>query len=324
MKILLCNDAYPKAVEQLNLMLPEHTCTSCAVADVEQNLDGVDVVIPSVAKLTAEIIQKGTFGLIQQLGIGLDTVDITAATSNGVWVAKVPGAGSGNAESVAELAVLFILALARRFEEARLNVVQGVFFKPAGRSLLGKTVCIVGLGDIGVALAQRLQPFGVKLKGVRKRLSAGSPAGLSFEGVYGMDDLAGAFGDSDFVVLAIPETDETRNFINQRSIAVMKPGCFLVNVGRGGLVDAAALLEALRSGQIAGAGLDVFKDEPANPEDPLFKENVLATPHIGGNTDASSAGILQAIAENVRRFAAGQQPANVVNSPLTPRVFSRT
>ncbi|MBY0545676.1 MAG: 2-hydroxyacid dehydrogenase [Candidatus Obscuribacterales bacterium] len=319
MKILLCNESYPKAVEQLNQALPEHTCVSCAVTDVAQNLDGVDVIVPSIAKITAEIIQQGNFGLIQQLGIGLDTVDIPAATERGVWVARVPGAGSGNAESVAELAVLFILASARRFDEARRNVAEGVFFKPIGRSLLGKTVCIVGLGDIGVALAERLQPFGVKLKGVRKRPEIGAPEQLRFLGVYGMEDLASAFADSDFVVMAIPETDETRNFINQKSIALMKKGCFLVNVGRGGLVDHDALLEGLRAGQIAGAGLDVFKDEPANPDDPLFKENVLATPHIGGNTDASVAGIIRVIAENVRLFAAGQTPQHVVNAPVNLR-----
>ncbi len=322
MKILLCNDSYPRAVDKLNSMLPGHQAFSCPTDEVAQNIEGVDVVIPSVAQITAEIIQLGSFGLVQQLGIGLDTVDIDAATASGVWVARVPGAGSGNAESVAELAVLFILALARRLDEARKNVAAGVFFKPTGRSLLDKTVCIVGLGDIGTALAERLIPFGVKLIAVRKRPEAGAPQHVPIDFIYGMDQLSDAFSKSDFIVLAVPENQETRDLINDKTISMMKPGACLVNVGRGGLIDCDALLSGLRSGQIAGAGLDVFREEPVDPNHPLFKENVIATPHIGGNTDASVAGILNSIAENVKRYASGAQPFNIVNAPDQPRCRS--
>ncbi len=317
LKILLCNDSYPPVVERLRTLLPEHEVTCCHPSMTENSLEGVDVVIPSVAQITERVIKRGTFGLVNQLGVGLDNVDLETATSCGVWVARVPGAGSGNAESVAELAVMFMLALSRRYLEARKNLDDRVFFKPSGRSLLGKTVCLIGFGDIGVELARRLIPFGVRIKAVRRRSELPGPADIPAT-MYGLDNLAEALGDSDFVVLALPETKDNKNLINSQTIKLMKRGAYLINVARGGLVDLDALLASLQSGHIAGAGLDVFTDEPTDPTHPIFKENVLATPHIGGNTDASYLGITAAIAENVRRFERGEQPINVVNSLTTP------
>ncbi|HEY9790392.1 MAG TPA: 2-hydroxyacid dehydrogenase [Candidatus Obscuribacterales bacterium] len=319
MRVLLCNESYPQAVERLNALLPGHQVSSCRPDSVGENLAGIDVIIPSVAKIDAELIEKGAFGFIQQLGVGLDSVDIGAATKCGVYVAKVPGAGSGNAESVAELAIMFMLVLSRRLFQARENIAKGVFFRPGGKSLLGKTVCIVGFGDIGTELAKRLLPFGITIKAVKRRPAVADHGEFANVGIYGADQLADAFSDADFIILALPETPETASMINRRTIEMMKQGVFLINVGRGGLIDDEALLEGLRSGQIAGCGLDVFRNEPMDPNDPLFKENVVATPHIGGNTDASFLGVTAAIADNVKRFASGQKPLHVVNAPARPR-----
>ncbi|MBX9667009.1 MAG: 2-hydroxyacid dehydrogenase [Candidatus Obscuribacterales bacterium] len=317
LKILLCNDSYPPVVERLRTLLPEHEILCCHPSATEDSLDGVDVVIPSVAQINERVLERGSFGLVNQLGVGLDNVDIEVATRCGVWVARVPGAGSGNAESVAELAVMFMLALCRRYLEARNNLENSIFFKPSGRSLLGKTVCVIGFGDIGIELARRLIPFGVQIKAVRRRPQLPTPSDIQAT-MYGMDNLQEALADSDYVVLALPETNENKNIINRQSIKLVKPGAYLINVARGGLVDLDALNEALQSGHIAGAGLDVFVEEPTDPTHPIFKQNVLATPHIGGNTDASYLGITAAIAENVRRFERGETPLNVVNSLTTP------
>lgn len=317
MKILLCNDSYPPVVERLSSLLPGHEVLTCHPSAVAEHLHDIDVIIPSVARITAEIIERGTFGLIQQLGVGLDNVDIPAATEYGAWVARVPGAGSGNAESVAELAVMFMIALCRKYVQARKNIDEGVFFKPGGKSLLNKTVCIIGFGDIGTELARRLVPFGVNLKAVRRRPEADVPDNLNVK-MYGLNDLASALADSDFVVLALPENSQTKELINRETLALMKPGVYLINVARGGLIDHAALLDALKSGHVAGAGLDVFVEEPTDPNDPIFQENVLATPHIGGNTDASYIGVTSAIAENVKRFEAGERPLHVVNELNVP------
>jgi phosphoglycerate dehydrogenase-like enzyme len=315
LRILLCNDSYPQAVERLNTLLPGHQVISCRPSAVGENLAGVDVIIPSVAKIDAEIIEKGAFGFIQQLGVGLDTVDIDAATKYGVYVSKVPGAGSGNAESVAELAVMFMLTLSRRLYQARENIARGIFFRPGGKSLLGKTVCIVGFGDIGTELARRLAPFGMTIKAVKRHPAKVDRHGIANVRIYGADQLAEAFADSDFIVLALPETSETTSMINRETIGMMKEGVFVINVGRGGLIDDQALLEGLRSGHVGGCGLDVFRREPMDPDDPIFKENVVATPHIGGNTEASFLGVTEAIAENVKRFANGEKPLHVVNAP---------
>jgi phosphoglycerate dehydrogenase-like enzyme len=113
---------------------------------------------------------------------------------------------------------------------------------------------------------------------------------------------------SDFVVLCLPVTRDTKQIVNRNTFALMKSGAYLINLSRGGLVDRYALEEALNSGQIAGAGLDVFWEEPPDPEDPIFKNNVLATPHIGGSTDVSLKGIVKAVAENIRRVARNQKP----------------
>jgi phosphoglycerate dehydrogenase-like enzyme len=318
MKILLCNDSYPLAVQRLENLLPDAQVFSCAPNEVMQNLAGVDVIIPSVARITSEIIERGTFGFIQQLGVGLDPVDIDAATKYGVWVARVPGAGSGNAESVAELAIMFMLTLARRLTQLRKNLDNGIFFKPTTQALLGKTVCIVGLGDIGTCLAKRLQPFGVKLKAVRKRIELAVPEELCIDKVYPTAEIEDAVRDADYVVLALPETGETRQIVNAKVIAAMKQGSYLVNVARGGVLDTDALLSALQSGHIAGAGLDVFWEEPVDPKHPLFSQNVVATPHIGGNTDVSFLGITTAIADNVKRYASGETPLHLANHLTVP------
>lgn len=286
------------------------------------HLDRAQVLIPSVAHISSEIISRGEFGLVQQLGVGLDSVDVEAATRAGVWVARVPGAGSGNAESVAEHALLLMLALSRRLPQACKNLEDGIFFKPSGVALLGKSVCIIGLGDIGTALALRLRPFAVRTLAVREHPEHGAPPETGIEHVYGWQDLPQALGHSDYVVLALPDTSGTHNLIDHHALQAMKAGAFLINVGRGGVINTDHLLLALKSGQIAGAGLDVFWEEPVDPHHPLFQQNVIATPHIAGNTDASLAGCTRVMAENIKRYALGEAPLHTVNSPPHPRTIA--
>ncbi len=313
LKVLICNTSYRKIEEQLAAMLPRTQVVSCEPASVSQSLDGVDVVIPSFARLDSAVITRGSFGLIQQLGVGVDSVDIKAATLAGVWVANVPSGGSGNAESVAELAIVQMITLARRLDEARANVSKGVFFKPTGMSLLNKCVCLVGLGGIGKALAERLRPFGVHLIAVRQHPEHGAPQSLGIEKVYGAHQLHEALSQADFVVLALPENDSNRKLIDSAALSSMKRGSYLINVARGGIVDMDALVAALHNNHLGGAGLDAFEEEPMDPKHPIFQENVVATPHIGGNTDESVRGILAAVVENIKRYAAGQPPKNALN-----------
>jgi phosphoglycerate dehydrogenase-like enzyme len=129
--------------------------------------------------------------------------------------------------------------------------------------------------------------------------------------VFGPDRLSDALGDADAVVLAVPRTDETRALFGRAEFAAMKPAALLVNVARGRLIDDAALIEALRTGEIAGAGLDVYWEEPVDPKDPIFRYNVFTTPHIGGSTDVSITGIVQVVADNILRVEKNEEPLYV-------------
>jgi phosphoglycerate dehydrogenase-like enzyme len=264
-----------------------------------------------------ELIRQGTFGLIQQYGVGLETVDISAATANGVMVARIPSEESGNAASVAEHTILLMLMLSKRWNEVvrtRKPGLQTRWGSPTGQAMLGKTVCIVGLGGIGRELARRLAGFKVMIVTVDEHPGRTVP-GVDIARSFPLSRLCEAVGEADYVVLCINYTPDRFHLFGVKEIAAMKKGAFLVNVARGGLLDPVALLASLRTGQVAGAGLDVFWDEPVDMTHPIFSENVIATPHIGGVTDVSYEGIAQAFAENMRRYAAGETPLYLANAP---------
>jgi len=277
------------------------------------------VICPFGAKIGAQVISGGSFGLVHQFGVGLDRVDIATATRLGVLVARVPGDVSGNADSCAELAVLHLLALFRRLDESRAALAESRWpHRPVGRSLLGTTVLIVGLGAIGAALASRLAPFGPRLLGVRARPELGGPAGVEL--VAGPDQLPGLLAQSDAVMCCAVLHDGNAGMFGQAEFAAMRPGAVFINVARGGLVDEAALLAALESGQVGAAGLDVFSHEPADPQSPLIQHpNVIATPHVGWHTEVMFRQTGEAFAANLMRYSRGEQPLWTVNSPAMRR-----
>jgi len=275
------------------------------------SLAGFDIVIPTMTRITAEhIATADRLKLIQQVGAGVEGVDVDAARRAGIAVANVPSDTSGNAESVAEMGIYLMIALARRAREMRRSIKQGVIGSPFGMALKGKTVGILGLGGIGKALVHRLRPFGVKLHGIKRHNAEATRAGLGLDWAGTLAELEQLLATCDFVVVALPDTPETHGLIGARELGAMKPEAFLINLGRGGLVNREALLEALDSGAIAGAGLDVFWQEPPEPDDPVFRYNVIATPHVAGATDISVEGILEGATTNIRRLAAGQPILN--------------
>jgi len=313
MKILFCTDAFKPGVERLKALLPEYEITICKKEEVRENLEGVQVIIPAHARIDEEVVKRGAFGLIQQFGVGLDSVDINAATKYGVYVANVPSKGSGNSASVAEQAIFLMIALARRYPQCQKSVSAGIVGEPIGRALAGKTVGIIGLGNVGQDLVKRLKGFEVKLIGIEKESSESlrKELGLEFLGVR--EDLDYFLKVSDFVVLCAILTEETRNIIGKSELQKMKPTSFLVNVARGGLIEKEALGWALKDGVIAGAGLDVFWEEPIDPNDSLLRYNVIATPHIAGVTDISYDGVARAVVENIRRTERGEPLLNCIN-----------
>jgi len=296
-------------------LLPGWQIDTCRPADVMAHLGGVDVVCPFGAAIGIAVLAAGRFGLVHQFGVGLDRVDIGRATELGVWVGRVPGDTGGNADSVAELAVLHLLALVKRLDEARAALTERRWMeRPAGGSLLGMTVVIVGLGAIGTAVARRLAPFGARLTGVRAHPDLGGPDVVSqVGGPGGMHQLLAA---ADAVICCAMFDGHNSGLFGPGEFARMKPGALFVNVARGALVDEAALLAALESGQVGGAGLDVHATEPADPGSALLRhQNVLATPHVAGLTTEMFRRTGEAFAASVLQWAAGGPPRWPANAP---------
>lgn len=297
-------DGFPDAQRTLAELLPDD---EVGAAD---DLESVDVLVPAVRRVDAEVLDRLRPRLVQQYGAGVEGVDLDAARERGVAVANVPAGATGNAAGVAEIAVLHLLALARRLERARAVVREGGLGEPMGYGLDGRTVALLGLGDIGREVAVRLRGFGVELVGLGRREQAPSGVAGLLDEYRRLGGLAGALEGVDDLVVALPVTDATRGIVDAEAMSALRGGGFVINVGRGPLVDYDALLAALRSGQLGGAGLDVFWDEPFDPADPILGENVSATPHIGGLTKRAYLNTARGFADNVDRLRAGEEPAN--------------
>ncbi|MBN1614715.1 MAG: 2-hydroxyacid dehydrogenase [Deltaproteobacteria bacterium] len=314
MKILFAahEDAWGGFLAAVKSELPQHEWEASGRFGFD-TLKGYDVLIPTMSEVNREHL-SGTdrLRLIQQCGAGLEGVDLAAARERNIWVANVPTV-VGNADAVAELGVYLMVGLSRDVNRMAASLAGRQMGYPTGRALSGKTVGIVGLGGIGRALIKRLRAFDVRLIGMKRRDPEGARVELGLEWVGTPDDMNEMLGRSDFVVLCLPLTAESRNLIGRKAFKAMKSEAFLINLSRGGLVDRDALEEALASKRIAGAGLDVFWEEPPDPEDPIFRYNVLATPHIAGSTDVSIRNIVQVAAENIRRVEKGQKPLHIKN-----------
>jgi phosphoglycerate dehydrogenase-like enzyme len=319
--LLFCRERFTAELPWTGIqpLLPGWEIRSCPRNAVADHLDGVDVVCPFGAVIDAAILDSGGFGLVHQYGVGLEKVDIARATELGVWVARVPGELAGNADSVAELAVLFLLALRRRLDDIQAALRRGDWdSRPTGWSLAGTTVAIVGLGAIGTAVAQRLAPFGTTLIGVRARPDRGGP--VQVERVVGPERLAEALGAADAVICCAMYDGGSVQMFGRDAFAAMKPGAIFVNVARGGLVDEAALLGALQSGHLGGVGLDVHATEPADPRSALLAHpGVIASPHVGGLTDVMFRRTGEVFARNIQRWAAGDPPQWPANAPAFRR-----
>jgi len=267
-----------------------------------------------MSPVTRELLEESDrLRLIQQCGAGLEGVDLQAARDLNIWAANVPTDISGNADSVAELGVYLMIGLSRDARDMAWSLANRKMGEPQGRALSGRTVGLVGLGGIGEALARRLRAFDVHLIGIKRHNPLKAMEELSLEWVGGPEDFKELLGRSDYVILCLPLTPESKHLMDRDAFHSMNPDAFLINLSRGGLVDRDALEEALTSGRIAGAGLDVFWEEPPDPNDPIFNYNVLATPHIAGSTDVSMRGTVKVVGENISRVEKNQEPLYLQN-----------
>jgi len=251
--------------------------------------------------------------LIQQPSIGYQHIDLDATRREGTPVAN---AGAANARGVAEHTIMFILCLLKNALYFHHKTAEGEWsqqemFTVGLQELDGKVLGIVGMGNIGREVALRARPFGCRM--VYYDIE-GLPPQLEEElGVERME-LDNLMRTSDIVTLHVPLTPETRHLIDSEKLALMKPEAFLLNLARGEVVDEKALAEVLEEDRLAGAGIDVFTQEPIDPANPLLKSpKVILSPHLAGSTSESRIRIIQVTIDNVVRVLSGERPLNVVN-----------
>lgn len=250
--------------------------------------------------------------VVSKHGVGVDNIDLDTASVRGIPVLVASGA---NAVSVAEHAIALLLAVTKRIVPLDRSLREGRWEKPGfqGRELAGSTLGLVGFGAIARQTGAYARALGLHVQAFDPFVPAED---FAEDRVAQVDDINHLFSTSDAVSLHCPLTPSTRHLLNKDSFARMKPGAVVVNTARGGLIDEAALLEALRSGQLAGAGLDTFETEPPAPDHPFWSDGrVVGTPHIGGVTTAANARVGIEAAQGVIDVLAGRgvPPARIVN-----------
>jgi D-3-phosphoglycerate dehydrogenase len=279
-------------------------------ADLIAALPDIDGLICSADPVTARVLETAPrLKVIVRTGVGYDTIDVQAATTRRLPVCITPGA---NRISVAELAFALMLSLARNLTQ-HLELVQSGGWKPTmGTELARKTLGIVGLGQIGKAVAQRARAF-------KMRVLATDPyPDPEFAEAYeiAFTSLEQLLGESDFVSLHLFLNEQNGHLINAERLALMKPTAYLINTSRGGIVDSAALFDALQSQRIAGAALDVIDPEPPGDSPLLGLPNVLITPHIGAATVEYRERSAQMASEALVAALQGDHPANMINPEI--------
>ena len=271
--------------------------------------DASAVLIRSATHVDAEVIAAAkNLKVIARAGVGLDNVDIKSATEAGVMVVNAP---TSNIISAAELTVGHILNLARHIPAAHGALADGQWkrSKYTGVELFEKTIGIIGLGRIGALITARMQAFGTRVVAYDPYITSARAQQLGVT-LLTLDEL---LAQSDFVTIHMPKTPETTGMIGDEQFATMKPTAFIVNVARGGLIDEAALHRALTAGTIAGAGLDVFVNEPPVGSPLLALPNIVVTPHLGASTDEAQEKAGVAVAKSVLLALSGELVPDAVN-----------
>lgn len=275
--------------------------------DMYREASEADAAVCGVEVWDASVFDRSPkLRIIARLGVGLDNIDLAEARRRGVDVVNVPG---GNARSVGELALGLMLAVLRKVTVMDAEVRQGVWDRYVGEELTGKRVGLIGFGATARALVQLLAGFDCRLKAYDPLVDPAAAAALGVELAPLTDVL-----DSEIVSIHAPHVPATHHIINASTLALMPRGAVLVNVGRGPLVDERALLDALASGHLAGAGLDVFEVEPASADNPLFAfPTVVATTHAGADTAQAYHRIGLATAQAIVDVFSGRRPAHLAN-----------
>jgi len=308
--VLIAEELAPSVLEVLgNDVEVRHVDGADRAALLPALADAAAVMIRSATRIDAEALAAApSLKVVARAGIGLDNVDVAAATERGVMVVNAP---TSNIVSAAEHAVALLLAAARQIPAADASLRAGQWKRSTfmGVEVTDKTVGIVGLGRIGVLVAQRLAAFGVTLIAYDPYLQPGRAAQLGVR-LVSLEEL---LRESDFITIHLPKTPETLGMIGAAELATTKRGVIVVNAARGGLIDEAALADALKTGQVGAAGIDVYEQEPST-DSPLFGlPNTVVTPHLGASTTEAQDKAGTAVARSVRLALEGEFVPDAVN-----------
>jgi D-3-phosphoglycerate dehydrogenase len=313
-KILIADDVSDSGLQPLFdagfLVQKLSKPASNELSEAIKECDGL--VVRSETKVTAALLDGAPrLRVVGRAGVGVDNIDVLAATTRGVVVMNAP---DGNTITTAEHTLALLIALARRLPQANSSLKAGKWNRKAfvGTELQGKTLGIVGLGRIGRVVANRARAFGMNVVAYDPFIAPEQARDLQIE-LATLDDV---FKQSDFLTVHTPLTAETRGIVGESAFAQMKTGVRIINCARGGLVDEAALFNAIKSGIVAGAALDVFTEEPPPADNPLLSlEEVIVTPHLGASTAEAQEGVAFTVAEQMRDYLLNGTLSGAVNVP---------
>jgi len=314
-RVLVCDSIAPEGIEALarGAAVDARTdVTAEGLLSIVGEYDGL--VVRSRTRITAAVLAAAKrLRVVGRAGTGVDNIDVPAATERGIVVVNAP---TGNTLSAAEHTIAVLLALARNVPSADAALRTGRWERERlmGVELRGKTLGLVGMGQVGTEVASRARSFEMRLLAHDPFVSEERAARLGVELV----PLERLLAESDFVTLHVPLTDGTRGLIGEAEMARMKRGARLVNTARGGLVDETALLRAIEEGKLAGAALDVFEREPLGDSPLLRNERVVLTPHLGASTSEAQERVAIDVAEEILAVLAGAPARYAVNTPLLP------
>src|SRR5690349_23453678 len=314
MKVFVADDVSDSGLEPLRAAgFTVEKQTGLTGPELVQALDGCEgLIVRSETKVTADILETTpSLRVIGRAGVGVDNIDVSAATVNGVVVMNAP---DGNTITTAEHTIALLISLARQIPQANASLKAGRWERKKfiGVELQGKTLGIIGLGRIGRVVASRARAMGMTIIAYDPFIAQEQARDLEIE----LAPLDEVYARADFLTVHTPLTAETRGIIGRDVLSKMKPGARIINCARGGLVDEDALYEAIKSGAIAGAALDVFSQEPPPPDHPLLAlDQVITTPHLGASTTEAQEGVAFTVAEQMRDYLLTGALRRAVNVP---------
>jgi D-3-phosphoglycerate dehydrogenase / 2-oxoglutarate reductase len=314
-RILVADPLAEDGLERLRRAGEVTVVSKLSEAELIQRIPEFDaLVVRSETRVTAPVLEAGRkLRVVGRAGVGVDNIDVPAATRKGILVVNAP---RGNIIAAAEHAVALLLALARWIPQADASVKRGEWTRSkfTGTEIRGKTLGVIGLGNVGSEVAKRAHGLEMEVVAYDPVVSVERAELFNVE-LVSLNDL---LERSDFVTVHVPLVDANRNLLGAHELALMKPSARLINAARGGIVDEAALVEALKAGRLAAAAFDVFVNEPPGDNPLLALPNFIATPHIGASTVEAQVSVAFDVAEEVAAVLAGELPRFAVNAPALP------